>query len=67
MTDQEVERADGGGGDRWDSERYGLTMWEDTVAKLILGTKLKTPLDYDLGLELHHPIMSMLGGHGGRL
>ena len=35
MTDQEVERADGGGGDRWDSERYGLTMWEDAVSKLI--------------------------------
>ena len=26
-----------------------------------------TPLAYALVLEIHHPIMSTLGGHGGRL
>ena len=42
-------------------------MWDDTVTNLILGTEPNYPLAYDPGLELHHPIMSMIGGHGGRL
>ena len=54
----------GGGGDG----RYGnidrqLIRWEDNVSNLILGTDPNDPLAYDTGLELHHPIMSMLGGH----
>ena len=49
-----------GGGD-------GINRWEDTVANVILGKDPNAPLDYALGLELHHPIMNMLGGYGGRL
>ena len=40
---------------------------EDTVENLILGTYPNDPLASDPGLELHQPIMSMLGGNGGRL
>ena len=58
----------GGVGYRWNSEGDGLNSWEDTVANLILGMETNAPLVYDLGLELRHPIMSMLGGRrGGRL
>ena len=42
-------------------------MWDNTVAKPILGMETNATLDFALGLEPHHLIMSMLGGHGGRL
>ena len=32
-----------------------------------IGTEPNAPLTYALGSEHHHPIMSKLGGHGGRL
>ena len=59
------KRDGGGGGDGWD--RYGLSQWEDNISHMNLGTDTNSPLAFDLGLELHHPIMSMLGGHGCRL
>ena len=37
---------------------------EDTVENLILREEPNAPLESALGLELHHPIMSMLGGNG---
>ena len=40
---------------------------EDTVANIILETEPNAPIASARGLELHHPIISMLGGHGGRL
>ena len=59
---------EGGGGDGQDDGGDGqLICWEDTVANIILGTDPNNPLAYAPGLELHHPIMSMIGGHGGRL
>ena len=39
----------------------------DTVENLILGTEPNYPLSSYMGLEIHHPIMSMLGGHRGWL
>ena len=51
-----------------DGYGYGqLTRWEDTVIKVILGTEPNAPFAYAIGFERHHLIMSMLGGHGGRL
>ena len=49
------------------SDGYGLIIWEDTAANLILGSDHNAPLAYAPVLELHHPIMSMIWGHGGRL
>ena len=58
----------GGGGERQEGDGYGrLIMWEYTIANVILGTEPNAPLDYDMVLEIHHPIMSTLGGHGLRL
>ena len=57
----------GGRGDIRDGDGDGINRWEDTVAKLSLGTENNAPLDYAPGLELHHPIMSMLRKSGGRL
>ena len=42
--------------------RYGYR-----VTHVTLVIYLNAPLSYDTLLELHHPIMSNLGGHGGRL
>ena len=50
----------GGGGDK-------LNFCEDNVANVILVMDPNVPLDYAPGLELHHPIMSTLGGHVCRL
>ena len=58
-------RGGGGGGDGPDGD--GLNWWEDTVEDLILGTEHNNPLVYAPVLEHHQPIMSMIGGHGGRL
>ena len=33
---------------------------------ITLGTEPDAPLAYAPGLELHHPIRSMLGVHGGQ-
>ena len=59
----------GGGGGVYGQDRDGdgIKWWEDTVANLILGTDPNSPCASDLGLELHCPITSMLGGNGGRL
>ena len=62
------ETGGGGEGEGRDGDRdRQLIRWEDTVANVILGMEPNAPLAYATGLELHHPIMSMLGGHGGRL
>ena len=42
-------------------------MWEDNVANVTLDVEPNAPLAYDLLLELHHPIVSTLGKHIGRL
>ena len=58
----------GEGRDWRDGDRDGkIIRWEDTVANVILGTESNDPLAYDPGLELHHLIMSVLGGSGGQL
>ena len=57
-----------GGGDVRDGNRYiRLIWWEYTVSNVTLGTETNAALTYATGLELHHPIMSMIGGHRGRL
>ena len=59
---------EGGVGDRWEGNGdVRLVRWEYIVANVILGTEPNAPLAYTPGLELHHPIMSILGCHGGRL
>ena len=61
------------GGMVWDGDGDGkLIRWGDTVSNAILGTDIlgtdyNALLAYTLGLELHHPIIGMLGGHRGRL
>ena len=57
----------GGGRYGWDGDGYGLNWWEDTAANAILGTGPNSPLASAPGLELHHMIMSIIGGQGGRL
>ena len=76
MADQKAERKEGGRGgtDRTRKEidtemdtEPDQTGGEDTVANLIIGVTANAPLASSPGLELHHPIMSMHGEHGGRL
>ena len=64
-ADWEAER-----GEEWgrctvrDGDGYRrLIRWEDNVANLILGAYSNSHLAYAPGLELRHPIMSILGGH----
>ena len=70
---RDVDGISGGGtgrgrvGDGQDGDRDGLNRWEDIVANLILGTEHNNLLASTPGLEIHHLIMTMLGGHGGRL
>ena len=69
-VDREAELEEGGGGDRQEGYRYGdgqIIRWQDIVANLILGTEPNDLFAYAPRLELHHPIMSMLGGHRGRV
>ena len=54
---------EGGGYGRY-GDGYGIIMWKDTVAKIILGMEPNAPLAYAYILELQYPSMSMLGGHG---
>ena len=61
------EAGGGGGGDGQDGYREILIRWVDNVACVTLGTDPNDPLEYDLGLELHQPIMSTLGEPGKRL
>ena len=61
-TSWEAERTEGGGG-----YRYRLSRLEDNVAHVTLGTDPNAPLAYSMGLEIHHPIMSMLRDPGVRL
>ena len=44
-----------------------LINWYYTVANITLGTDPNAPLAYDMGLELHHPILSTSGAHRGQL
>ena len=43
-----------------------LIRWEDNVANTILGGESNDTLAYAPGLEIHHPIISMIRGHGGQ-
>ena len=66
-ADREVEQTEGWG-DGWEGDRNGqIIRWGYTVANLILGTEPNYTLAYAPGLELHHPIVSIIGGNGGRL
>ena len=57
-----------GGVGGWGGEGGGLlTKWEDNLENAILGAEPNAPLDYSLVLEIHHPIISMSGGNGGKL
>ena len=52
----------------WDEDRdRRLIRWEVTVANAILGKEPYSLPAYAPVLELHHMIMSMIGGTGGRL
>ena len=53
-----------GGGDGRDFYRDGLNRWEDNSENVILWTDPNEPPASAPGLELHHPLMSMLGGNG---
>ena len=44
-----------------------VTTYMSRVANIILGTDPNAPLSYAMVLELHHPIMSMVGGNRVRL
>ena len=64
----EAEWEEGGGGDRRGGKGdKQIIRWENTVANLSLCMDPNDPLTYGPVLELHHQIMSMLGGHGGWL
>ena len=58
-----------GGGDGRDGDGYGygygLSWWDDNIANVTLGTEPNAPLDYDTGLEHHHPNISTRGEPGG--
>ena len=61
---------DGGGEeDVWDKygDKHRLSLWEDKVSQVALGTDTNAPLAYAPGLEHHHLIMSTIGYPGGRL
>ena len=63
-----VCRMDGEGvGDGRDGDRDVLSLWEDNVANVTLGTDPNSPFAYAPGLEHHHPNTSSLGDPGGRL
>ena len=74
--DQEGSRRcdfEGGGGGGWsrmggrgESNTAGITD-RSRVTNVTLGTEPNDPLAYDPGLEIHHLIMSNLGGGGGQL
>ena len=58
----------GGVGEGRDGDRdERLIKWEDTVSNITLGTEPNDPRAYAPVLELHHPIMSTIGVHGGQL
>ena len=57
----------GGGWDGQYGDGDGLNWWENNVVNIILGTESNSPLAYAPVLELHHIIISTLGGHGGQL
>ena len=58
--DEETEGWDGGG-------YRQLIRWGDTVVNIILGIEPSDPLAYTSVLELHQPIMIMIGGNGDQL
>ena len=60
---------DGGGGGygRDGNKDRRLIRCEYTVANVILETDPNSLYAYEPVLELHHPIMSMIGGRGGWL
>ena len=60
-------RTNGGGGYGWNGDGDRLSWWEDNLAHVTIGTEPNAPLDYDPGLEHHHPIISNIGEHICRL
>ena len=52
--------------DRTETATENYLSGKDNVVNITLGKEPNTPLDFALGLELHHPIMSKLGEHGGQ-
>ena len=64
---QEAERTEGEEDmDGTETATGNLSIGEDNIAHLTLGTDTNAPLAYDLGLELHHLIISKLGDHRGQ-
>ena len=61
VTGKRRQRCVGGRGD----SNLVVTIDRFIVTNLSLGTEPNDPLAYVLGLELHHLIMTKLGGHGG--
>ena len=57
----------GGRGDGRNGDGDGLSWWEDNISHIILGEEPNALLAYAPGLEHHHPIMSTIGVHRGRL
>ena len=69
----DADSGPGGGADGGSQERDGTQTTmndqlseEDTVVTTTLGTEPNAPLAYDLGLELHQPIMNKLGENRGQ-
>ena len=51
----------------WDRYRDILSLWDNNVANITLGTETNDPLTYAPVLEHHHPIISMIGALEGQL
>ena len=64
-------RAAGGGSQSrvggWGKSNTAGNTDGSRVSNVILETETNSPLASATGLELHQPIMSMIGGHGGQL
>ena len=56
----------GGGGWKW-GPRQDIDADGENLHLITKGTEPSGPLAYALGLEIHHPTMSTIWGHGGRL
>ena len=66
-ADREADRTEGEDEtDRKESATADELIGDDTIVNITLGTESNAPLAYAPVLELHQPIMSKLGEHGGQ-
>ena len=63
----EAEKTEGGEETDGTETETDLISGKDTVANVILGTEPNSSLASAPGLELHHLIINMVGGHRGQL